>query len=54
MERAGWIVSDWRASENNRRAKYYTLTKPGRQQLAVERESWRTFAKAIEDVMATA
>jgi transcriptional regulator len=54
MERAGWIVSDWQPSENNRRAKYYTLTKTGRQQLAVERESWRTFAKAIEEVMATA
>ncbi|HKN69098.1 MAG TPA: PadR family transcriptional regulator [Gemmatimonadaceae bacterium] len=54
MERAGWIVSDWRPSENNRRAKYYTITKTGRQQLAVERENWAAFARAIEDVMATA
>jgi len=54
MERAGWIVSDWRPSENNRRAKYYTITKTGRQQLTVERENWAAFARAIEDVMATA
>jgi transcriptional regulator len=54
MARAGWVVSDWRASENNRRAKYYSLTKMGRQRLAVERENWQTFAKAIEEVMSTA
>ena len=54
MERAGWIVSDWQPSENNRRAKYYTLTKSGRQQLAVEKENWTAFAKAVTDVMATA
>lgn len=54
MERAGWIVSDWRPSENNRRAKYYTITKTGRQHLALERENWAVFARAIEDVMATA
>ena len=53
LEHQGLIEAEWGQSENNRRAKYYTLTKTGRQQLAVERESWRTFAKAIEEVMAT-
>jgi PadR family transcriptional regulator len=54
MEHAGWIVSDWRPSENNRRAKYYRLTAAGRRQLAVERESWTAFAKAVAQVMASA
>ena|SRR5438270_10944284 len=53
MERAGWITSEWRASENNRRAKYYALTRTGRQQLTVERETWSAFARAIEEVMAS-
>lgn len=51
MERAGWITSEWRASENNRRAKYYALTAAGRKQLAVERESWAQFADAVRLVM---
>ena len=33
LEQAGWVTSEWRASENNRRAKYYSLTPPGRRQL---------------------
>jgi PadR family transcriptional regulator PadR len=53
MERAGWITSDSRPSENNRRAKYYELTKPGRQQLVAERESWALFARAVAEVMGT-
>lgn len=51
MERAGWITAEWRASENNRRAKYYALTAAGRKQLAVERESWAQFADAVRMVM---
>ncbi len=51
MERAGWIVSEWRASDNNRRAKYYALTASGRRQLAEERESWAAFAEAVALVM---
>lgn len=54
MERAGWIVSDWRASDNNRRAKYYSLTAAGRRQLSAERESWAAFARAVSQVMASA
>jgi transcriptional regulator len=53
MERAGWIVSDWRASDNNRRAKYYALTKTGRRQLAVEQDNWAAFSRAIAEVMAS-
>ena len=53
MERAGWITSDWRPSDNNRRAKYYELTKLGKQQLAVERENWSIFADAVAHVMGT-
>lgn len=51
MEGAGWIVSEWRASDNNRRAKYYALTAAGRRQLADERESWEAFATAVALVL---
>jgi DNA-binding PadR family transcriptional regulator len=51
MERAGWITSEWRSSDNNRRAKYYALTKLGQRQLAAERESWAAFAAAVMNVM---
>jgi len=40
LEQRGWITSEWGTSENNRRAKYYSLTRSGRKQLAAERESW--------------
>ena len=43
----GWVVADWRQSENNRRAKYYTLTTKGRAQLRVEAATWTRFANAI-------
>ena len=41
LERRGWIKARWGTSENNRRAKYYELTKSGRQQLAAEKDSWQ-------------
>ena len=41
LEQMGWIRSRWSTSENNRRAKYYSLTRPGRKQLAVEEDEWR-------------
>jgi PadR family transcriptional regulator PadR len=41
LERRGWIKAAWGTSENNRRAKYYELTRSGRRQLDVETESWR-------------
>jgi PadR family transcriptional regulator, regulatory protein PadR len=41
LEEKGWVSSSWGASENNRRAKYYTLTRAGRTQLRVEEDNWR-------------
>ena len=51
LEQAGWITSEWRASENNRRAKYYSLTPPGRRQLAREAENWERLSAAISRVV---
>jgi len=45
LEQKGWITSDWGTSENNRRARFYSITRAGRKQLAAETESWeRTVA----------
>jgi transcriptional regulator len=41
LEQMGWISSEWGVSENNRRAKYYSITRAGKKQLAAEEESWR-------------
>jgi PadR family transcriptional regulator, regulatory protein PadR len=47
MEEAGWLNSFWGDSENNRRAKFYRLTKAGRAQLEVETKQWQTIALAM-------
>jgi len=47
LEARGWIEAEWGASENNRRAKYYTLTPKGRAQLRVETATWTRFANAV-------
>jgi transcriptional regulator len=47
LEEAGWLASTWDASDNNRRAKYYNLTKTGRRQLAEEKANWNRIALAI-------
>jgi PadR family transcriptional regulator PadR len=47
LEEAGWLASSWDASDNNRRAKYYTLTKSGRTQLSHEAANWNRIALAI-------
>jgi PadR family transcriptional regulator, regulatory protein PadR len=47
MEEQGWLASSWGESENNRRAKYYRLTKAGRRQLESERERWGKISVAI-------
>jgi PadR family transcriptional regulator, regulatory protein PadR len=47
LEEAGWLTSSWAPSENNRRAKYYQLTKRGRRQLAQETEQWNRIALAM-------
>ena len=51
LERDGFIRADWRPSENNRRAKYYTLTATGRRQLAIESQAWDRMSHAIGRVM---
>jgi PadR family transcriptional regulator PadR len=47
LEEAGWLSSEWQASENNRRAKYYALTRTGRKQLGEETAQWNKVALAI-------
>ena len=51
LEQEGWIQAEWRPSENNRRAKYYSLTRPGRRQLARETGEWQRLSDAIGRVM---
>ena len=51
MEEEGWISSYWGDSENNRRAKFYRLTKPGRKQLEVETERWGRISLAIAQAL---
>lgn len=47
LEQRGWIRSKWGVSENNRRARFYSLTKAGRKQLAAETQSWKRMASII-------
>jgi DNA-binding PadR family transcriptional regulator len=47
LERAGWLDSEWRQTENSRKAKFYTLTAEGRKQLTVETADWERRAGAI-------
>ena len=54
LEARGWVESEWGQSENNRRAKYYTLTKAGRRQLEVENEGWDRLCLAIRQIMQSA
>jgi transcriptional regulator len=51
LEQQGWIVAEWRPSENNRRAKFYSLTRAGRKQLQLESDNWDRLASAISAVM---
>ena len=51
LERRGWVESEWGVSENNRRAKYYSLTAEGRKQLRQEAATWRTYAEAVFKVL---
>lgn len=49
----GWVTSEWGASENNRRARYYTITKSGRKQLTAEHEEFTRMIGAIQKVLAS-
>ena len=51
LEYKGWIKAEWKASENNRRAKYYALTRTGKKQLDAEMENWDRVAGAIALVL---
>ena len=51
LERRGWIKARWGTSENNRRAKYYELTKSGRKQLEVETDVWEKLTAAVAQVL---
>ena len=51
LEDRGWIASFWGTSENNRRARYYRLTAAGRSSLAVFREEWARFSRAVDSLI---
>ena len=51
LQQEGWIVAEWGASENNRKAKFYSITKSGRKQLAKETEDWKRISGVIGRVL---
>ena len=51
LKRRGWITSEWRVTENNRRARYYALTAAGRKRLGKERQAWARSSSAIERIL---
>jgi PadR family transcriptional regulator PadR len=53
LERRGWIAAEWGTSENNRKAKFYELTKTGRKKLAAEGRAWSSLSTAVDLVMET-
>ena len=53
LEQRGWVVSKWGVSENNRKAKFYSLTRSGRKQLEEEAESWDRMSAMINRVLGT-
>ena len=53
LERRGWIQAEWGVSDNNRKAKYYKLTRAGRKQLESEAEAWRKLAGVVAQVLDT-
>ena len=54
MEERGWVASEWGVSENNRRAKFYSLTRAGRRQLADECANWERVSRAVTRVLGAA
>jgi len=54
LERRGWIKAKWGTSENNRRAKFYELTRAGHRQLEIERTAWEKLTAAVARVLETA
>ena len=54
MEARGWLASDWGVTENNRKAKYYTLTRDGRASLHTQSETWSRYAAAVFKILEAA
>lgn len=54
MEERGWLECEWQTTEHNRNAKYYQMTREGRQQLAIKAESWSRYADAVFKVLQAA
>jgi DNA-binding PadR family transcriptional regulator len=54
LERRGWIKARWGMSENNRKAKFYELTKAGRRQLEIEQDAWQKLTAAVNQILETA
>ena len=53
LEEEGWISAEWGSSENNRKAKFYRLTRTGQRQLEAETENWKRLAEAVGRVLQT-
>src|SRR3982751_1589949 len=53
LQQRGWVPAEWQASENNRRSKYYSLTRAGERRLAGERKDWERSAAAINLILQT-
>lgn len=54
LERRGWIKAEWGASENNRKAKFYELTRTGQKQLAAEESAWKKMTAAVGQILESA
>jgi transcriptional regulator len=52
LEKKGWLAGEWGVSENNRRARYYALSRAGRQQLRSEVSAWERYARAVSKALA--
>jgi PadR family transcriptional regulator, regulatory protein PadR len=51
LERRGYVTAEWGTSENNRRARFYTLTSKGRRRLAQQTAYWRSYARALDGIL---
>ena len=54
LERRGWIKARWGTSENNRKAKFYEITKAGRRELEIEQHAWQKLTAAVNQILETA
>jgi PadR family transcriptional regulator PadR len=54
MKTKGWITSEWKVTENNRRARYYALTSAGQKQLGAEKDAWTRSSEAVEKILEAA